>query len=228
MQLYALDEEGRWVAASKASKSVDYQCVECRGQVRMRAGELRQPHFYHLTRPEECRQDGKGLEHLQTQLHIQNRLPDSECQLEVRFPEIGRIADAVWEKEKVIFEIQFSPISTEEVRARNHDYKSLGYQVIWVLHEQQFNKNKVTGAEKFLVDKPHYFTNIVANGDGFIYSQASKIYMGKRLKFGSRQPIDFRLPLGNCVKNTSEDILYNKLRSVYTYLFTFLLENNCK
>ncbi len=239
MQLYALDEKGQWVEASKAIRAMDYRCVECQGVVRMRAGEFRQPHFYHLERPESCRQAGKGIEHLQTQLYIKKLLPEGETHLEVRFPSINRIADVVWEKKRLVFEIQFSPISAEEVKARNQDYKRQGYEVVWILHDEQYNKPKVSGAEKFLFNKPHYFTNIDHEGEGLIYDQLSQVLRGRRVKSGEILPIDLTSPQGDplffkgdsrdlSLKITLESPQSSRFKRFYTSLFKFILESSCQ
>ena len=49
-----------------------------------------------------------------------------------------------------MFEIQCSPITAREIEERNSDYQSLGYQVIWILHDSLYNKGRLTAAEYFL------------------------------------------------------------------------------
>ncbi|MEM8728221.1 MAG: competence protein CoiA family protein, partial [Chlamydiota bacterium] len=60
--------------------------------------------------------------------------------LEKSFPEIHRIADVVYPPKKIIYEIQYSPITLKEVQQRNRDYATLGYTVIWILHDRHFNR----------------------------------------------------------------------------------------
>lgn len=188
MHLYALDEKENLISAHQADKQTNYFCRECRCVVRCRGGFLRQVHFYHLEPNRTCRQSGKSLIHLQIQQYMQTVLPTSECELEKRFPLINRIADVVWEEKKLIFEIQCSPISAREIEGRNHDYQSLGYQVIWIMHDHLYNKNRLTAAEYFLQESPHYFTDMNAEGQGRIYDQCDWIEKGKRLKsMGSRE-----------------------------------------
>lgn len=179
MHLYALDEKQTLQAAHQAEKQKDYFCPECQSVVRKRGGFLRQTHFYHLEPNRACRQSGKTIVHLQTQHYMNKILPD--CELEKRFSAINRIADVVWEKEKLIFEIQCSPITAKEIEARNRDYHSLGYRVIWILHNRLYNKSRLTAAEFFLQEIPHYFTDMNADGEGFIYDQWCQIHKGKRL-----------------------------------------------
>lgn len=172
MQLYARDENHQLIPASKAQRHIDYTCLECGASVRLRKGIHRQAHFFHLTQGNvSCKLQAKGMVHLQVQSHLLNLLPKGECILEKPFAEIRRIADAVWLTQNLIFEIQFSSITAQEIEARNRDYASLGFQVIWILHERQFNQYRLTGAEVFLRFHPYFFTDIDEEGKGKIYDQ---------------------------------------------------------
>lgn len=203
MQLFAFNKKNESVSANHAFRQQDYICTECGGVVRLRGGAHRQKHFYHLKPDWACRQSQKSLVHLQVQRYLQEILPEDECVLERRFPEIRRIADVVWESEKLIFEVQCSGITAEEVASRNADYFRLGYQVIWILHEKRFNKWRLTASEFFLRESPHYFTNMDAGGRGFIYDQVDVIHKGRR------KPIKkyFRTHLGSPIVIPESDRL---------------------
>jgi competence protein CoiA len=138
----------------------------------------RRSHFFHLNPSPNCRQNGKSLIHLQTQWHLQKMIPGSF--LEKSFDAIQRIADVAWLEKSLIFEIQCSPISAEEVIARNRDYAREGFQVVWILHDRQFNKQRMSAAEWALLKHPHYFTNMNAEGKGWLYDQWSRVQYGKR------------------------------------------------
>jgi len=189
MQLYALDKDKRAVFANYAKKHTNYTCPECDSLIRLRGGVHRQNHFYHLDPERRCRQNGKSMEHLQVQFRILDVLTENACSLEVRFPEINRIADCVWHKPKIIFEIQRSPISAAEVRSRNSDYRKIGYAVIWILHDKQFGLRRLSAAEMYLASYVHYFTNIDAQGKGSFYDQftilegINKKYVSERKEF---------------------------------------------
>lgn len=193
MQLYAKKECGAPIFAGSALRGVDYFCVECQGSVRVRGGIHRQKHFYHLQQSPACRQSGKGMEHIQVQSLLYSLLP-GECQLECRFPEIRRIADVVWHTEKIIFEIQCAPISAEEIKMRIQDYESLGFRVVWILHDKQFNKRRISSAEQYLTPFPHYYTTINKEGVGSIYDQFDHVQRGIRLFRSSPFRVDLRFP----------------------------------
>src|SRR5262249_32635390 len=150
MQLYALDAKSKRIFAHSAARGVDYFCHECQGRLRLRGGGRIKVHFFHLGSKESCRQAGKSEAHLLVQNTICRQIGlDFGCQ-EVRFEAIGRIADVCWHEKKYIFEVQCSPISAEEVQARTEAYESLGFQVIWVLHDKTFKRRIVSPAELYL------------------------------------------------------------------------------
>ena len=105
--------------------------------------------------------------HLRIQQEILQSLP--EALLEKRFPEIGRIADVLWEEKKIVFEVQFSPIHPIEARERTRDYALIGYQVVWILHENMFNPLRPTPFQDFLKHFVHFYTNIDDLLGGEIY-----------------------------------------------------------
>ncbi len=194
MQLFAKDCNNRLVSATGASKGIDYFCRECRGPLRLRGGLHVQLHFYHSSKKTICSQSQKSLHHIQTQQFILNMLEDDTALLEKQFEQIGRIADVVWESKKLIFEVQCSWISKEEVKQRNADYKSLGYNVIWILHEMRYNRERPSGAEVYLRASPHYFTNIDPQGRGWIYDQMERTKRGLRISDGQRKAVRLDLP----------------------------------
>lgn len=174
MQLFALNEQNKLVSILEASKQQDFFCLECGQAVRKRGGSFRKDHFYHSKPNPQCRQSGKSLEHLQVQLFLQNVIGTEQVTLEKRFDEISRVADVCWDKEKLIFEIQCSPIAAAEIHQRNHDYLSLGYQVVWILHDERYNQKHLSAAELYLLNHPHYYTNMDAEGLGIIYDQKTE------------------------------------------------------
>jgi competence protein CoiA len=194
MQLSALDHQGNLISARNAQRQYGYRCVECQGIVRLRGGRYRQSHFYHQATTAICRLNGKSLRHLNVQLHLEKLLPDGEVVLERPFPEISRIADVCWVAKRMIFEIQCSPITPEEVAARNSDYASVGYQVVWILHDARFNQHRQTVVEELLRSRWLYYTNIDREGRGKIYEQFSLYGNGRRLRSLAPQPVDLSKP----------------------------------
>ncbi len=166
--------------ASSALRQCDYVCLECGQVVRLRKGAQRRPHFFHLQPNQACRQSGKGAVHLSVQHAVLEQLPAGEAEMEHRFESIGRIADIAWVPQKIVFEIQCAPITAAEVMERNRDYASLGYDVVWILHADRYNKKRMTSAEEVLSTRAHYFTNIDEEGKGSIFDQYAVTQSGRR------------------------------------------------
>lgn len=194
MQIYALDSSSVLIFADDANKHQDYQCVECYQTIRLRRGLHRKAHFYHVVPNRTCKQHAKGMPHLMLQQYLKNIMPQGEVELECQFETIGRIADVAWHPKRLVYEIQCSPISAEEVMKRNENYASMGYQVVWIFHDERYNQHRLSAAEDFLRDQPHYFSDMNAEGEGKIYDQFSMIINGRRVRRLPILPIDPSLP----------------------------------
>lgn len=173
MQLYALDNTGKKCNVHSAKKRNDYFCLECNARVRVRSGELLRAHFYHIYDEVGCRQAGKTEQHIAIQRLIQQQIGIAYCVEEMRFTAIGRVADVAWPEKKLIFEVQCSPISAQEVQERNSDYASCGWDVVWVLYDKTFNQKRVSEAEKLLFARTHYYSDGVC-----IYDQVYVMHGG--------------------------------------------------
>lgn len=210
MQIYALDSDGSLILADKASKHHDYQCLECQQMIRLRRGLHRKAHYFHVTANRSCRLHSKGMPHLMLQHFLKNVLPDGEVEIECQFPQIARIADVAWHPKRLIYEIQYSPITAEEVKARNASYASIGYQVVWIFHQDRYNKERLSAAEDWLALHPHYFSDMNAEGEGIIYDQFATVVNGRRVQRLPILPIDVSTP-----KNLSRDRSLVKLPFVF-------------
>jgi competence protein CoiA len=167
MQLYAVDGDGKKISAREALGGVDYLCFECNGRMRTRKSSLGTAHFFHLRSDAKCRQNGKSEEHIflqelllsQIRAHSQEVQIESQAELESPFPEIGRIADVAWHKRKIVFEVQCSPISVQEVKERCADYEKVGWYVVWILLSSTFYRQKLKNVAYFLQGRTHYYAN---------------------------------------------------------------------
>lgn len=194
MQLYSLDDKNQFVSASAAHKGQDYRCMECGGAVRVRSGLHRRPHFFHKELSKACRLNGKSMAHLQVQLHLAALLPAGQAAVEWRSDSLKRIADVAWLPEKLIFEVQCSFITAQEIYQRTKDWGQAGFQVIWILHDARFNKWRLSAAEAALATIPHYYTNIDSEGKGIIYDQCDHIDKGMRFTKCGPLPVNAAQP----------------------------------
>lgn len=193
MHLYAFDKNSLPVNVSWALEGRNYFCPECGEKVRVRGGGKVQRHFFHLRNSVFCRQEGKGIVHLMVQKSILARLPDAEAKMEMRFPQIKRVADVAWEAKKIVFEVQCANMHPDEALARTADYQSVGWEVIWILHDQRYNQIAVSPMEKALLHIPHYFTDINESGEGDIYDQISLWQEDRRLAALPERPVVLNL-----------------------------------
>jgi len=191
MSLYAYDEDLLLYAVEAEPKKV-YRCAGCSGHVRVRKGFARLPHFYHLSSAPSCRLYSKSEDHLLLQVALQKMLP-GEIILEKPFPQISRIADVAWEPHKIIFEIQCSLLSIKEAQQRMVDYKSLGYQVVWILDDRIFNRRSLRPAESYLRQHPCYYVSMRKEGPTF-YDQFEILDGKRRVKRGHSLKIEIDKP----------------------------------
>ncbi len=159
MAFYALDEDDL-IHVSEVNSEKIYHCPECFGPVKRRKGLWKLAHFYHIRSTPQCRLYSKSVDHLVAQVELQRQFPEGIIQMERPFPEIARIADLCWEQEKIVFEIQCSPISEKEAEMRMHDYESVGYEVVWLLDDRRYNKRILRPAEGLLRIYNTYFLSI--------------------------------------------------------------------
>lgn len=158
MLAYARTASGKRIFVGSAKAGCDYFCIECAGRLRVRRSELRKAHFFHLALQSHCRHAAKSAAHIALQNQIQKAL-GTDCDQEVPFPEIGRIADLAWKREKIVIEVQCSPIASQEVEARTKDYASIGWEVVWILHSRSFNALSPSPTVRSLDRTTHYFAN---------------------------------------------------------------------
>lgn len=182
MQRYAFSKEGVRVFAEEALSQVDYFCPECLEKVRVRRGEIKIAHFYHFEGAKECRWKTRFQTHTTIQEELVRRLGNDNCTVERFFPEISRIADVAFHPQKIVFEIQVSPISAGELISRTLDYWKTGWHVIWILHTEQFGSRRGSAAEETVQNIPHYFADIGPQGL-ILWDEASYVHKRKRIWF---------------------------------------------
>lgn len=187
MQWIALDETQSPVTACRAIKKKLYFCPECASPVLLRSGPHRQAHFCHVRSAPHCVQHQKTEEHLGLQLLFASRIPGEEGQIERPFEEIGRIADVAWVSRKIVFEIQCSPISLKEAEQRCQDYRSLGWEILWILSDKRFNGKNLSAAERYLRQQTSYFSCWQRK---LVYDQCEILQGFRRVYKGPPIPVD--------------------------------------
>lgn len=145
-------------------------------------------------------QKGKSSAHVQFQRYLKLILPDLLLEKKIIISlDVHRIADGCWEKEKLVFEIQCSPISLKEAKDRSLDYMKAGYTPVWILHDKKFNKRRLSLAEAYLRKQlPTFFTN-----GGEVYDQFDICQNRNRLLRGPKLTVDLRMPKRNFSANNN-------------------------
>jgi len=193
MALYAYEDE-LLIYAADAEETQKYRCSHCRSTVKVRKGRFRVPHFYHLSRSPSCRLYSKSQDHLLAQLAIQKLLPPGETTIEKPFIEISRVADLIWERPKLAFEIQCSHLRPKEVEQRMVDYAKVGYQVVWILDDRIFNKRSVSPSEQLIRLNPSYYATLRKQIFPIFYDQFEVLINQKRIKKGHRLKVHLQRP----------------------------------
>lgn len=221
MAFYAFDQEEEFVSANEADFRKNYWCIDCKQPVKRRYGKFGFFHFYHLSKSPQCRLYSHKDNHLLAQIQIQRLFKDQELQLEKPFLQIDRVGDACLKKKKIVFEIQCSPISESEARARIHDYRSLGYEVIWLLDDKRYNKQILKPAEKFLRSHLTYYISIQKGRAIQIYDQFEILSRNRRIKKGKKLIIDPRKIYINSASSFEGKLIPKQVRDLKSRVFCY-------
>jgi hypothetical protein len=208
MQRFAFLKNGDRIEATEAIHHLDYHCAECHGIVRVRRGEERAPHFFHRNEGTSCHLRLKNGIHQAVQSWVLCALGQSACTCECHFPSIFRVADIAYHPQKIVFEVQVSPIKPEEAMQRTLDYWGIGWHVIWLLHAATYGKSAASSFEKILLPIPHYFTDI-GYREGKIWDEISAVRGSKRFWY-------ILPPCRHTIDDLSVDILHPPQKSFPT------------
>lgn len=105
--------------------------------------------------------------HKIVQLHLLELYRADGAKAEVSFFSSKRRADVYVPGKGIVFEIQVSKISVEEVRGRITDYESLGIDIVWILDMNTFDPENPTAVEKYLQKRNRYYCSLFENSVHF-------------------------------------------------------------
>jgi hypothetical protein len=103
---------------------------------------------------------------------------------------LSRVADACWMEEKIVFEVQCSPITLQEAKTRCEDYLKLGFTPVWILHDRRYNRFRLTPAEEYLRSQT---TTFYTDGRS-IYDQFDVCQNSRRVFCGPKILVNPALP----------------------------------
>ena len=176
------------------------------------------------------KQKPKKGKHRLIQKQLQALLPANETTIESAFPLIKRIADLVWIRKKIVIEVQCSPISLEEVLKRNADYSKIGYDVVWILQDAQFNQKHLSPAEIFLRGTAAYYVHINEKDEIVVYDQQETIVKNQRLYKSSPVPLSLNGTFSKikpvCISRKHKQ-RKKRTRKLHQIFFYFFLKKTC-
>jgi len=151
--LVAKDINGTLVNSIEGNRQVTYYCPCCKGEVILKKGSVKLPHFAHKNKI-DCIGDSEN----ETQEHIQGKmLIAKNCEkfgvfyeLECYLPEINQRADVLINKQ-IAIEFQCSSLSIEKLKERTMQYQTHGYQVFWILGENLALKERLCELQKHFI-----------------------------------------------------------------------------
>lgn len=147
----AQDEKGQSISLLDYQAVLDrlYFCPGCHQPVRLRRGKVIRPHFAHVSL-EDCRyfSEPESAQHLDLKMCLyQWACQNEQAEIEKRLPEIEQIAD-VLVGDKLVLEVQCSPLAIDRLRERTRSYQQSGYQVLWLLGKKLWLKKRLTYLQK--------------------------------------------------------------------------------
>ena len=164
----------------------DYTCPACGGQLRLRQGSSVRTHFAHKSL-KYCyySSENESLEHLENKEVLYRWLKtEAEVQLEYPLPELKQIAD-VFVNVHLALEVQCSPLPQKLLKERSEGYRSQGYQVLWLLGEKLWLKERLTRLQQGFL----YFSQNM----GFYIWEVDKKKQVLRLKYLIHQDLRGKL-----------------------------------
>ena len=153
----ARDGNGRLVNALEDELvKQDYYCPACGTSVRMRKGKNVRRHFAHESLKKcDFFHENEGPEHLENKKRLFYWAKENdEVEMEYPIPELKQIAD-IFINKQLALEIQCSPISCDLLRDRSNGYRRLGLQVLWLLGEKLWLRERLTKLQRDFL----YFSN---------------------------------------------------------------------
>lgn len=136
--MYIAKMNEQLVEASAVTGQQKYVCPGCDSPVQLKRGEIKAPHFAHLSGAQcDTFSEGETAEHLRGKLQLRDFFAaEYEVQMEANLPVLHQRPDLLITKPNgklLAVEFQCSALSLAKIRARTAGYRSRGIQVLWVL-----------------------------------------------------------------------------------------------
>lgn len=122
-----------------------YTCPACGGQIHLRQGPSVRTHFAHKSLKDcDFFFENESPEHIANKESLYHWLKkETKVQLEYPLSELKQIAD-VFVNGNLALEVQCSPLPQKVLKERSEGYRSQGYQVLWLLGQKLWLKERLT------------------------------------------------------------------------------------
>ena len=156
--LIARNQKGNLVSALETSlnRKDSYCCPGCQGVVLLRQGQVMCPHFAHKSL-QDCQffSENESAQHLSLKSALYKSLVNhgEKVSIEKVLSEMGQIAD-LFVGDSLVLEVQCSRLSQQRLRERTRAYQQAGYEVRWLLGEDLWLGQRLTGLQRDFL----YFT----------------------------------------------------------------------
>ncbi|GFH39812.1 competence protein CoiA [Lactococcus insecticola] len=181
--LVALDEKDRIVNTLELASSdftdlsdVFLRCPACKSQVRLKHGQIKLPHFAHVSL-DACQSfsENESVQHLTLKKRLYHWFKADHQKVEVEYflSELNQTPDLLV-NDRIAIEIQCSPLSVKRLGERTETYRAHGYQVIWLMGRDLWLSDKMTVLKENLT----YFSE----NAGFYYWELDLTQACLRLK----------------------------------------------
>lgn len=149
--LSAYDEKGRLqcLVDRQIPTGKRFTCPVCQQEVLLRQGRRYRPHFAHK-QLKDCvfYQENESAEHLNLKAVLYRALSQTEkVAVELVLLDLQQIAD-VMVNDKLILEVQCSPLPVSRLAERTIAYRQAGYQVLWLLGQKLWLKDRLTTLQR--------------------------------------------------------------------------------
>ncbi|MGX7047584.1 Competence protein CoiA [Lactococcus piscium] len=120
----------------KDLKSKKFRCPACKGQVYLKYGSVRAPHFAHVSTAScQYASEHESYQHLSLKSVLYHWFSETETvQVEQFLKKIQQRPDLLINA-SIAVEIQCSPLSVKRLRERTNSYHRNGYTVLWLMGE---------------------------------------------------------------------------------------------
>lgn len=164
----------------------EYTCPACGGQLRLRQGSSVRTHFAHKSlKGCDYSSEKESPEHLANKEFLYHWLKkETGVQLEYPLPDLKQIAD-LFVNHNLALEVQCSPLPQKLLKERSEGYRSQGYQVLWLLGEKLWLRERLTRLQQDFL----YFSQNM----GFYIWEVDKKKQVLRLKYLIHQDLRGKL-----------------------------------